>query len=272
MNHVKPLAEVGYEHLREVGGKAASLGEMLRADITVPAGFVITTHARRIGMNDLLRQAIAEQLGLLSTQRVAVRSSAVAEDGAKASWAGQLETFLNVAEPKIADFIERCWESINTERALAYAKKNEVPQGDRAVAVVVQAMVDSDVAGVMFTANPLTSSQDHYIIEAAYGLGEMVVQGAVVPDTFVVSAVDGEILNHEPHMQQSMLIFADGKNQTVELPRKLEGKPTLSKTQIQELTAMGRRIANHYGKPMDIEWAYANGVLHILQARPITTI
>jgi pyruvate,water dikinase len=272
MNHVKVLADVGQNHVRTVGGKAASLGEMLRADIVVPPGFVVTTHAHKVGMNAPLRQAVARQFALLGSPRVAVRSSAIAEDGANASWAGQLETFLNVTEPELADYIERCWESINTERAQAYASKHNVPRSDRAVAVVVQAMVDSDVAGVMFTAHPLTGGTDQFIIEAAYGLGELVVQGAVVPDTFVVSADNGAVLNYEPHMQQSMLIFADGQNQTVDVPRKLTGKPTLSKDQLQELVLVGRRIAQHYGRPMDIEWAFARGALYILQARPITTI
>lgn len=159
------------------------------------------------------------------------------------------------------------------ERALAYAKKHNVSPRDRSVAVVVQAMVDSALAGVMFTANPLTGASDQFIIEAAYGLGEMVVQGAVVPDTFVVSAADGTVINHEPHMQQSMLIFANGQNQTVDLPHKLTGRTTLSKPQLQELTATGQRIMDYYGKPMDIEWAYGqDGALYIVQARPITTI
>jgi len=273
MNHTKNLADVGYDHVREVGGKAASLGEMLRFGIAVPPGFVVTTQAHKMGMNASLRQEIAERLAALGASRVAVRSSAIAEDGAKASWAGQLETFLNVAEPELTDFIERCWESILAERAVAYAKKHNVSPRDRAVAVVVQAMVDSQVAGVMFTANPLTGAADQFIIEAAYGLGEMVVQGAVVPDTFVVSGADGSIISHEPHMQQSMLVFADGQNQAVDLPRKLTSKPTLGKQQLQELTQAGQRIMDYYGKPMDVEWAYGpDGGLYIVQARPITTI
>lgn len=273
MNHTRNLADVGYDHIREVGGKAASLGEMLRAGIAVPPGFVVTTQAHKVGMHAALRQEIAESFAALGTGRVAVRSSAVAEDGTKASWAGQLETFLNVAEPELADYIEHCWESIMAERALAYAKKHNVSPRDRAVAVVVQAMVDANVSGVMFTANPLSGTADQFIVESAYGLGEMVVQGAVVPDTFVVSAADGSVVGHEPHMQQAMLVFAEGQNQTVELPRKLAGKTTLGKQQLQELARVGQRIMDYYGKPMDIEWAYSqDGALYIVQARPITTI
>lgn len=272
MTHITALRDVGKDHVGEVGGKAAALGELLHLGVMVPPGFVLTTRAHLLGMHDALRQEISDHFDRLGADRVAVRSSAVAEDGAQASWAGQLESFLNVTQPDLLDAIERCWQSIKSERAVAYAAKYAILPAQRRVGVVVQAMVDSDIAGVLFTANPLTGATNQFIIEAAYGLGESVVQGTVVPDTFVVAAHSGAVVSHEPHMQQTMLVFADGQNQTIDVPRKLAGKATLSKPQLQELAGIGRRIAAHYGRPMDIEWAYADGTLYVVQARPITTI
>ena len=157
---------------------AASLGELITAGLHVPDGFVITTNAYN-AQNDV-STIIAEAertFDSLSLDRVAVRSSAVGEDAGDSSWAGQLDTVLNVTREGLKDAIEHCWQSMQSSRAQAYAKDNNISKDEQSVAVVIQKMVDADVAGVAFTVNPVNGDQNQLIIEAIYGLGELLVQG-----------------------------------------------------------------------------------------------
>jgi len=273
---IVPLSEISMNDVSFVGGKAASLGELLKVGVKVPQGFVVTTHVYRNFAGQQLPPDIVAALKLhharLGGQRVAVRSSAVAEDSLGASWAGQLETFLNVDADELPDSIVKCWESMNSERATAYADNHAVTPSDRAVAVVVQAMIDSDVAGVMFTANPINGQSDEFVIESAYGLGELVVQGLTTPDTFIASDADGSVRDHQPHAQQEMLMYLDSQQQMIALSPEQIARPTLAPEQIIELIEVGKKIAAHYGVPQDIEWAISDGQLYVLQARPITTL
>ncbi|AUI53393.1 pyruvate, water dikinase [Arthrobacter crystallopoietes] len=188
---------------------------------------------------------------------VAVRSSATAEDLPEASFAGQQDTYLNVAgEDALLDAVRRCWASLWTERAVAYRSDNGIDQRSVSIAVVVQTMVDAEVSGVLFTANPLTGRRHEAVIDAAPGLGEAVVSGAVNPDQFVVDTASGRILERTPGSNP-----AGG------------GDACLTDEQIRALTTLGARAEEHFGEPQDLEWAIGpDGAIHLVQSRPITTL
>lgn len=271
MSSIRDLSGVDQKDIGLVGGKAASLGEMIKAGIVVPPGFVITSQAYAKGMTPKLEEEILEAFDERGLKHVAVRSSAVAEDSAAASWAGQLETYLNVTKDSLIEAVRKCWASIGSEHARAYGSHHGVKKGDQSVAVVVQAMVDSEVSGVMFTANPVTNDKNEIVIEAVYGLGEMIVQGAVTPENFVVSKDNAEITAHSDSRQTKMLVYKNGKNQEVAVPGAKLKKSTLNDEQIKELTETANKIEQHYGHPQDIEWAISGDELYIVQSRPITT-
>ena len=271
MPSIRDLSDVSKRNTVLVGGKAASLGEMIKAGIVVPPGFVITSQAYAEGMTPKLEEEILTAFDKRGLKRVAVRSSAVAEDSAGASWAGQLETYLNVTKDSLIETVQKCWASIGSEHAQAYGSHHGVNKGDQVVAVVVQAMVDSEVSGVMFTANPVTNDKDEIVIEAVYGLGEMIVQGAVTPENIVVSKENAKITSHSDSRQTKMLVYKNGKNQEVAVPGTMLKKSTLNDEQIRELTETAKKIEQHYGHPQDIEWAISGDELYIVQSRPITT-
>lgn len=271
MELIKNLNEVGYEDIALVGGKAASLGELLMAGIPVPGGFVVTTESFRQGMGPALEKQIFETFTVLGAPRVAVRSSAVAEDSSSASWAGQLESYLNVTKSGLIEAVEKCWQSIESARAKHYADEHKVDQSQRAVAVVVQLMVDSEVSGVMFTANPVTGNRNELMIEAVYGLGEMLVQGLATPESIVVDKVTGKISSRSRHRQTEQLVYKDGQNTELPINTDRQSRDILSVEQAKRLADLARKIEGHYASPQDIEWAYAAGKFYIVQSRPITT-
>lgn len=254
-----------------VGGKAASLGEMIKAGVNVPPGFVILAKVHTRGMTPQLAKEIVEAFDQRGLKRVAVRSSAIAEDSSAASWAGQLETYLNVTRDGLVEAVKKCWASIGSEHAQAYGSHHGVSQAEQAVAVVVQAMVDSDVSGVMFTVNPVTNDKNEIVIESVYGLGELIVQGAVTPENVVINKNDGSTIAHSPGRQQKMLVYKNGKNQEIAVPKAKLGQSNLKPGQISELNRVAKRIEHHYGHPQDIEWAIEGNKLYIVQSRPITT-
>ncbi|WP_316042197.1 PEP/pyruvate-binding domain-containing protein [Nocardiopsis sp. CNR-923] len=228
-----------------VGGKAAGLGEMIASGERVPPGFCLTVEAHASGTvpaDDLA--AAYERLG---GGPVAVRSSATAEDLPDASFAGQQDTVLDVrGADALVEAVRRCWASLDSERAVAYREAAGVDRADTRMAVVVQRMVDATVAGVLFTADPLTGGRSRMVVDAARGPGTAVVDGSVTPDHHVL--VDGE-------------------------PAAVIEGGCLTAARLEELRAAGRRLGEHFGSPQDVEWAYdADGVLWLLQSRPITTL
>ncbi len=272
MQSIKQLSEVDNAMVALVGGKAASLGEMIKAGINVPPGFVITTIVDNKGISPKVKKTVYAAFDKLGAELVAVRSSAVAEDSGSASWAGQLETYLNVTKDGLLDAIEKCQASIHSEHATEYADYNQVAKDGRAVAVIVQAMVDSEVSGILFTANPITGNREELVIESIYGLGEMIVQGMVTPDNWIINKPTGAIVSSSQRRQPKMLVYKDGINQVVKVPATKQRKSTLSATQIKQLTQVAAKIEQHYGQPQDIEWAIAKQKLYIVQSRPITTL
>ncbi|MGE3660374.1 MAG: PEP/pyruvate-binding domain-containing protein [Pseudonocardia sp.] len=286
------LSDLGASDLPRAGGKGANLGELIRAGLPVPPGFVVTTAAFDAATADVPRddpaaaRAAVEKAEmpddvrteLLSAYRrlgggpVAVRSSATAEDLPGASFAGQQETFLDVrGEDALVDAVRRCWASLWTDRAVAYRERQEVDPSSVSLAVVVQKMADADAAGVMFTANPATGRRDETVISAAWGLGESVVGGTVGTDDLVVDRA-GRVRSRTT-ADKAVMTVATGRG-TAEAPVPLEQRcvPVLDDAQAAELARLGARVQEHFGCPEDVEWARADGEFLLVQARPITAL
>src|SRR5690606_18320802 len=204
---------------------------------------------------------------------VAVRSSATAEDLPHASFAGQQDTYLNVTGAQaVLDAVRRCWASLWTDRAVAYREANGVDHAGVSLAVVVQEMVDARMAGVMFTANPVTGTRHEAVIDAAPGLGEAVVSGAVNPDRFVAGTRTGEIRERQAG-DKRLLIRALPGGGTERLDLSPQDGLCLTDDQVRELAALGAKVEDHYGAPQDTEWAIdTHGRLWLTQSRPITTL
>lgn len=246
MNHTPTLLlslpEIDQTMVDLVGGKAAGLGELIKHGERVPAGFCLTTQAFRAGL--IPAEEVAAAYRRLGEGAVAVRSSATAEDLPDASFAGQQDTILNVQGTEdLMSAIKACWESLYSDRAVAYREANPGTEQPPEMAVVVQRMIQPDVAGVMFTANPITGTRDQIVVNAAPGLGTGVVDGTVAADQYIVN---GDART------------ADG---------------CLSLARLNRLAAAGRRIQQQNGSPQDIEWAIdSDDTLWLLQSRPITTL
>lgn len=284
-----------------VGGKGGNLSELLRAGFPVPNGFVVTTdgYRRYLAANDLaealqdklttadgagiaelfeapLPQDLADELTdawrKLGGGAVAVRSSSTAEDLAEASFAGQQDSYLNVhGEAELCDAVRRCFASLWNERAITYRTKHGVDQGGVSLAVVVQLMVEAEVAGVMFTANPTNGRRDETLITATYGLGEQTVQGGDV-DSVVVrdGQVTGRTVTDKRVRTQSSPTGQGTVDVDVDASRRREH--TLDDDRAVELAALGARAAEHFGCPQDIEWVLTGDALVMVQARAITAL
>jgi len=204
---------------------------------------------------------------------VAVRSSATAEDLPDASFAGQQDSYLNVVgDANVILKIRECWESLFGARSIFYRQEQKYDHFKVGIAVPVQMMVQSEVSGVMFTVDPITQDKDKVIIEAAYGLGDYIVQGVVTPDHYEVSKSKEEILSKALSKQEVMEVRSAQGVKEVKVPHAIQEKQKLSDKQIVELAKIGKHIHHHYFFPQDIEWAMADKTLYITQARPITTL
>ena len=281
MQFIKHFSEIGETDLSRVGGKGLNLGKLTRAGFRVPQGFCVTTDAYRFSVQNLSEQnadtikelvlspnLIAEirtAYEKLQTATVAVRSSATAEDLAEASFAGQQDTFLNVASDELLDALKGCWASLWSERAVAYRQTQGISDEGLAMAVVVQEMCEAAVSGVLFTVSPFRA--DIAIVESNWGLGESVVSGAITPDSFLMSRETGAVLKKNVATKREM-ITAAGVGEV--LPAQ-QNVPSLTDGQLKELTQLGMQVETFYGKPMDIEWALADAEFVLLQARHITT-
>ena len=307
------LEDVRAEDLDSVGGKAASLGEMLSADLPVPPAFIVTADTYRsfienTGIEEELFEAVdvdsddsqalaeaaehAQQLikgteipdeqreGILSAYdrigedaSVAVRSSATAEDLPDASFAGQQETFLNVTGEDLLERVRDCWASLFTQRAIYYRQEQGFEDAAVDIAVVVQEMVDADKSGVLFTSHPSTGAPV-VTIEAAWGLGEAVVSGAVTPDNYVIGRATGDLRDTNVAEKKVMHIRDPETGETVEraVPEDKREARVLSDEELDELRDLGEEIEEYYNDPQDVEWAIHDGEVYLLQSRPITTI
>lgn len=251
------------------GGKAAQLGTAVRAGLPVPAGAALAADdVEAIAME----RAAALDLGELELSAgLAVRSSAVGEDSAGASFAGQHATVLNVrTRERLGEAIAEVWRSATGAAALAYRQRRGLSERAR-IGVVLQELVAADVAGVLFTRDPVTGA-DEIVIEASWGLGESVVTGTVIPDRFRIRR-DGVVLERQPGVKDRALRPALG-GEAVEEP--VEGDAVtrlcLDDGQLHQLHELGRRTESVFGPGRDLEWAFAGAQLLLLQSRPLTTV
>jgi phosphoenolpyruvate synthase/pyruvate phosphate dikinase len=262
-----------------VGGKAANLSRLARLYHRVPDGFclpsTVMTEAHPLDLREEITSAISDLMRChsLSSLVAAVRSSAVDEDGATASFAGQHETYLNiVGAEEIIQAITRCWESARTGRALDYRRHQGLSVERPQLAVLVQQLVAADVAAVAFSANPITGSRDEVMINASWGLGESIVGGTVTPDTFTVRKADSAILERLIADKQRMTVSAPTGTREVDVPRFLRMEACLNDDQIVELAKLALSLEATMEHPVDVECAFAGGKLYLLQCRPITTL
>ena len=205
---------------------------------------------------------------------VAIRSSATAEDLPDASFAGQQDTYLNISGiDDVLSNVRMCWASLFEARAIFYRAENNFDHSQVLIAVVVQQMVNSEKAGVMFTVDPSTGEEE-MLIEGAWGLGEGVVSGTVTPDTCRYDKVNDEVKSYRINTKKTMFIKdpETGSTVQIEVPDDLKDKKVLTDGDLEQLTQLGRRIQKHYGAPMDTEWGIENDKVYMLQARPITTL
>src|SRR5215204_6113050 len=308
--------EIGKEDIALVGGKGANLGELNRAGLPVPSGFVITTAAydtvvkasgikgevvalasvpraedpagfeevaeviRTLFSGGKVPDEMAEEIQAsyqeLSDDRetpVAVRSSATAEDLPGMSFAGQQETYLNVRGAEaLLEAVKNCWASLWSPRAMDKRTRQGIDPANVSLAVVVQRMVESEAAGVMFTANPSNGRRNELTISAAWGLGESVVSGTVTPDSIVVEKGSGRVLSRETSAKLVMTVYSESGSEERPVPEARRRQPVLDDGAAAELARYGKRIEDHYGTPQDIEWALAGGEYFVAQARSITAL
>lgn len=222
---------------------------------------------------DDVAAAITDALARAGAQGAyAVRSSATAEDLPGASFAGQQDSFLNVAgRASILRHVSRCWASLFTERAVAYRVRNGYDHRTVQMAVLVQRMVVPQAAGVMFTANPITFDRTAIAVEAVFGLGEALVAGAASADAYAVRG-DRIVAKSIAVKERATVASPDGGTREESIEAARQDQPALTDAQVLALSRLGRRIEAHYGCPQDIEWCLSDGVFEIVQARPITTL
>jgi pyruvate, water dikinase len=300
MSLVLPFAETDCLEVARAGGKGASLARMAALGLPVPPGFVIPANAladalpdggaelqaladrqdaeaaqaliRTVDLAPALRDAVLSAYGELGADDVpvAVRSSATAEDSEAASFAGQQETYLHVrGADQVRARIRDCWASFFSERALFYrSKKGSL--ADLGMAVVVQRMVNAEIAGVLFTMDAVQRRRDRMIVEAVIGLGEAAVSGAVTPDHYVLKR-DGRVRKAHVH-EQPYAIVARAEGGVVERTLSAEegGARKASDELLARLARLGDDLEQRVGVPQDIEWAVEGGELYVLQARPVT--
>lgn len=308
-DHVLWFDDARCHRVDVAGGKGASLGRLREAGLPVPPGFVVPASAMSAslarqgvleevaalavsfdGGEDSSRIATAlgdivsavplwEELAdevttayqdLGDEVHVAVRSSACAEDGEAASFAGQQETYLNVVGiDEVLRRVVDCWASFFSERALFY-RRRKGSLADLGMAVAVQRQIASDKSGVIFTTDPIRRRSDQMVMEAVFGLGEAVVSGMVTPDNYVVRR-DGRLKRAQIGRQDRMVARGeDGGTVIVDLDDDSASTQVLEPGEIARVAAMGLQVEDVFGSPQDVEWAFESGQLYVLQSRPIT--
>lgn len=304
--------EIKKEDVLVAGGKGANLGEMTSAKINVPSGFVITADAYRdflkvngidILIENGIKKSVDDERKLLNESerfrrkiksgkfpkrlenairekyfnlgnniRVAVRSSATAEDLPDASFAGQQETYLNVQGiESVLNAVRNCYASLWGNRAVSYRFHQDYDQTSVSIAVVIQEMIESEKSGILFTVNPVNKKENEMQINASFGLGESVVSGRVTADSYIIDKL-GKIAQVNIGSKETQIIYGD--KETVEVAVSSDKRKTrvLNDRELLELMKCGLKIEKHYRMPMDIEWAIKNDIVYILQARAITTL
>ncbi|MEK7447716.1 MAG: phosphoenolpyruvate synthase, partial [Patescibacteria group bacterium] len=269
------LKGLNVEDSKDLQGRAVKVQELIKkADFPEDLAKEITENYHKLAK---------ETKTDLKDLYVAIRSSATAEDLADASFAGQQATYLNVlGDIPVLHAVLKCWASLFEARAIYYREDKGFDRLEVGIAVPIQKMVNSEKAGVMFTIDPTNNDMDHISIEAAYGLGEVVVLGAITPDRYLIDKKTKEITDKEIHKQTWMLTREGGDADTddttdiskngVPVPEDKQDVQKLTDDEITQLTDLALKIEEHYGKPQDTEWGVEKGKVYMLQSRPITTL
>src|SRR4030042_2404411 len=285
-----PFKKITNKNVDMAGGKGASLGEMTQAKMKIPPGFVALapTFDRFLEETDLIVEIeakikqvkpddintvdrasnenrdmildskmpkdialeIIKEFDKLGAKEVAVRSSATAEDSSIASWAGELETHLNVTRKNLLDSVKKCWAALFTPRAIFYRFEKNLADAQVSVAGVIQTMVQSEISGICFTVHPVTCAKHTLVIEAGFGLGEAIVGGMVTPDTYVIHKNKGDayILDKNISSQEMMIIKTAKGTKEAKVPAAKQEKQKLTDAQILKLTEVCLGIEKHYDK------------------------
>jgi len=278
---------------RLVGGKAANLSPLVSRH-RVPPGFCLTTEGFPHWMavaaryktelpSGTLPPTLYEALAMayqdlarrcdVADPAVAVRSSAVDEDGASVSFAGQYETFLNVTGAgAVAAAVVRCWQSLGSQRVLEYRRQHGLPEEGVGLAVLIQEFIPADVSVIVFSANPVTGGLDEVVINASWGLGESLVGGTVTPDSYILEKATLTVVERQIGDKRRMAVPAPQGTEEVDVPRFLRARPALEDGQVAELAQLAVALESTMGWAVDLECAYHTGKLYLLQCRPVTTI
>ncbi|NLT36555.1 MAG: phosphoenolpyruvate protein kinase [Methanomassiliicoccus sp.] len=312
MLHIMKLGSIDDKQATEVGGKAANLGRLIAGGFPVPPGLVIPVEAydEYLGREGI-RQKIVEALSSIDFQDEAsvekasgtikglfsdidtgevvagldlaladidpeslwsVRSSAVAEDLATASFAGQQDTYLNIRRPNVSENVRKCWASFWNTRAISYRHKAGVDQISSGIAVVVQRMVDARSSGIMFTSDPVSGRKDRIVMESSWGLGESIASGLVTPDRYICDKLTGKLIERTVNRKVTGIFLSSDGSRSVRMTEERQMAPSLTTDEITMVAKMGRKIESYFGAPQDVEWAIEGEHLFILQSRPITNL
>lgn len=275
---VPPWATISTFFLRHICDRDPELQNLLALESAeIPQkGALIRNHLKNMSIPeedmDLLR-SVWEKISENGRKPVAVRSSAADEDSVNLSFAGQMESFLNVRSfGQFTNAVRGCWASLFGERALFYRRKSGLEYWSLQIAVVVQQMVEPEVAGVIFTANPLTNNRAEMLACSTWGLGEGLVSGTLTADTYVLDT-DGVCISSELAEKRHCVSSNEGGGtEKVEMTGDKLHQPTLDESRLRELHGLALKVQNSAGRPMDIEFAVSGGCIYLLQARPITTL
>lgn len=310
MRFVRNLKTLLKEDIGIAGGKGASLGEMKHFRVLVPDGYLILSAAynKFIKDNELdieidaaldeinyqemqtienasekikvliltseIPEAIEKEIignfDKLKVKRVAIRSSATLEDSVGASWAGQLDSYINTTKKDLIKNIKRCWASLFSPRAIFYKFRKNLNGQEISMAVVMQKMINSEVSGIAFSVDPITQDRNQIIIEAGFGLGEAIVSGKITPDAYFIKKQPLYIMNKNISEQKKALVYIKNKNKLVKIKNGNDQK--LQDRGILKLAKVIIKIEAHFGFPCDIEWTMEKGKLYVTQSRFITTL
>ena len=294
--------------VRELGGKGYSLGILIKNNFDVPKGFVIISKAffnflkyngltekieklasdidkdnfqersekiKNLILNGKMAEEIVseinESLSKLNLQSVSIRSSAVSEDSLKASFAGLHDTFLNIKVDidLISENIKKCWSSLFNKRAVIYRINKEIPHLE-GMAIVIQEMIPAEVSGITFTTHPFDKKS--LLIEASYGIGNMIVSGKINPDYYIIDRKSLEIKEKKIKRKDKMSTAKEGEIKVVEVEKRLAEKQVLSEDKLKEIAKTCLKVENLFNYPQDIEWCIAYSRLWLLQSRAITGV
>lgn len=305
MTRVIGLNSISRDQVHVAGGKGANLGELIQQGFPVPPGFVVTAEAYREHVKDWdlanqtpghthrqIRQQIIDQqidsnleADLQQHHRqlsqtiprefvYAVRSSATAEDLGDASFAGQHDTYYYVTSDQIPEMVKKCWASLWSDSACSYKESQGIAHHAVDMAVVIQLMVESEISGITFTANPMNGNTDEILTEASWGMGAAIVDGRVSPDQYTFSrareAVTSKRIADKKFMVPTTL--TQDQIRLIAVPALLRRKETLSQNQVSTLIDWAKKSEAYFGQPQDLEWAFSGDEFYILQSRPITTL